>query len=226
MLVYLNQLSESDFSCLEMIKKEGTVSCYSKNSVLFQQEDFGDCAYVPIKGIAKVGLTSIAGQMRTISYLTPGIFFGQSAAFLGFAIPSSLTVMAVTDLEVLSVPKDTILDLMHQSTDFAAYMLKCSGLMISNLQNHIEVMSFGDANFQVATLLNSLPKQLKKGKEYVSISQEEIASIIGKSRVTVGNTIKRLQDLKIISLVGYKTIVIENKEELTYLASELQASNE
>jgi CRP-like cAMP-binding protein len=224
MLVYLNQLSASDFSCLEMLKLEGKIVPTTKNSIIFQQQDMGTVAYTSISGIAKVVLLSCSGQMRTVSYLTPGIFFGQSAAFMGFTVPSSLAVMSVTDIEILAVPKEIILKYMQKSSDFAAYMLKCAALQICNLLNHIEATTFGDSDFQVASVLNSFPKQQKKGEECVVITQEELASIIGKTRVTVANTIRRLQDLKIIRLIGKKTIIIEKKEELAYMAGDLKVS--
>ncbi len=222
MLIYLDQLSKADLSYLEMFKKLGNITFHPKKSVVFQQKDVGEHAYCTVNGIAKVVLLSETGQIRTVTYVTPGIFFGQAAVFLERPISSSIVVMSITDVEILSVSKEVILDCIHKNPNIASYLLKCSALQIESLFSHVEIDSFGDLIFQVASVLHSFPKQQKSEKKYVTLSQEELASIIGKSRITVAKSLHQLQDLQIIRLTGKKKIIIENEAELAYLAGDLQ----
>ncbi len=222
MLVYLDELSKDDLSYLEIFKSLGSITCHSKRSVVFEQKDVGKYAYCTVKGIAKVVLLSETGQIRTVNYVTPGIFFGLSAVFLERPISNSIVVMSVTDVEILSISKEVVLNCIHNNPNIASYLLKCVALQIESLFNHVEIDSFGDLIFQVASVLNSFPKQQKSGRNYVTLSQEELASIIGKSRITVAKSLHQLQDLGIIRLIGKKKIVIENEVELAYLSGNLQ----
>lgn len=220
MLVYLDQLSTEDWACFEVLKSQGVIRSYPSNTVLYQQKDLGRAAYSVVRGLAKVTLISDSGETKIISYMTPGVFFGQSAAFLEFPVPNALTVVSATDVEMLSVPRDMILESMQGSRAMSSYMLKCAALQICNMMNHIEVSSFGPAIMQVASVLHSFPSQLRRGKRCVLLSQEEIASIIGKTRVTVAQCLHRLKQEGIITVSGRKRIIVERSDGLAYIAGE------
>lgn len=220
MLVYLDQLLPEDWACFEALKSRGIVRSYPSNTVLYQQKDLGRAAHAVTRGLAKVTLISGSGETKIISYMTPGVFFGQSAAFLEFPVPNALTVVSATEVEMLSVPRDVILDSMQGSKATSSYMLKCAALQICNMMNQIEVSSFGAAVVQVASVLHSFPFRLRDGKRCVFLTHEEIASIIGKTRVTVSQCLHRLQQQGIIAVSGRKRIMIERPEALASMAGE------
>lgn len=213
-------LTEADLACLQKLKAKGITRRYPKKTVLCQQNDLGKTAYAVIKGVAKVVLVSRTGETRVMTYLTPGSLFGQGAAFLGFPGPSALMVISATDVEVLVVQRKTLLAEMTGSEEMCAYMLKCAALQICSLMNHIEIDSFGDTLVQVAAVLHSLPVEEYGSHKLARISQEEIASIIGKTRVSVARALGSLRSMDIINLGSKKNIVIKNSAELARVAGE------
>ncbi|MFN2274998.1 MAG: MFS transporter [Anaerolineales bacterium] len=84
---------------------------YARESSVIQKGDRGDEVYFILAGRAVAGVTDDAGQVRSLSSMGPGDFFGEIAALRG--LERTADVAAEEPLTVLQVPAEMVRSLMH-----------------------------------------------------------------------------------------------------------------
>jgi CRP/FNR family transcriptional regulator, cyclic AMP receptor protein len=92
------ELSDADIASLS---KLATRRRYPKDTVVFFENEEGDFFFMILEGRIKVTILGDDGREVILSILGPGDFFGEMA--LLDDEPRSATVVAVTDLQTLSI---------------------------------------------------------------------------------------------------------------------------
>lgn len=203
----------SDF--YRIFEEAGTIQRYSKNEIIYFQEDVAQNFYLIKSGRVRIFLISPEGTELTIEILRAGKLFGESSYF---SYGSRLTsVSAATDVELISVRLDDLYPYLTKYPELMIQMFHLMSLTMKNLSTQINSMAFLQADKKLAQLLLNLGVHFKKNKndEYYTIdySHEEIAQLIGSCRVTVTKILNSFQKKGLVSL-GYKKIKIINEKSL------------
>jgi CRP-like cAMP-binding protein len=151
-----------------------------------------------------------AGRRVTIQTLQPGDVFGDVPLFLGE--PEPFDARAVVDSTVLSMDAETLFRLMATRPRLARrWMVSLAGRMAGLQQRLIQLLA-GGLEAQLAALL--LERSDEAGR--VSMSQSQLASLLGVQRTSVQRVLKQLGDAGLLE-VGYRKIELTDRAGLMSL---------
>jgi small-conductance mechanosensitive channel/CRP-like cAMP-binding protein len=110
------------FRCLQPVEMQTLVlGCtlvnYAAGETVFHQGDSGETLYIVKRGSARVYLDDRNGAGGEIAIIDEGKFFGEMAFLTGE--PRSASIVAATDLELVSVHKDSLAPLLRNRRELA-----------------------------------------------------------------------------------------------------------
>ena len=189
---------------------ETPVKKISKGEIIYHQGDKADCFYYLKKGRVRVVMTSADGMEKTLSTASHGEILGEAAFF--DKMPRVSSACAVTNIEIVAVNERKLLSLIREKPELALELLEILAKRIRHLSNQIDSMAFMKADGRIAQLLIQDIRS-KKNKKSVNLTHEEIAGIVGVSRVTVSKILNRFKRMGILK-TEYGKILILNTEML------------
>jgi CRP-like cAMP-binding protein len=148
-----------------------------------------DTIFVILQGSVRVSILAPDGKERALVHLPAGSIFGEQASLGRTALAAEVAVLAETDCLIGEVATSDILTALRTKPDLFVQIMRIAAEKTSILFKELERSTFGTAKAQIAALLLSLPQS----DGCVAVSQERLAQLIGKTRVTVGEQLHRLQ---------------------------------
>ncbi len=195
--------------CYPYFEKAGQIQNYQKTDLIYMQEDDANLIYLIIKGKVRVYVMNSNGKEVTIDILKSGEIFGESALIPHSKRPT--TVEALQDVQLIACYPKKLYPYCQQSQE----------LMISIMQSMSKTCDYLTAMMKRSYTYNRYEKvaaflldQIQYDQQQeISYTHEEMASLLGLSRVTVTKVLNEFEKEKMI-LLQYKTIVIKDKNKL------------
>lgn len=195
--------------CYPYFEKAGQIQNYQKTDLIYMQEDDADLIYLIIKGKVRVYVMNSNGKEVTIDILKSGEIFGESALIPHSKRPT--TIEALQDVKLIACYPEKLYPYCQQSQE----------LMISIMQSMSKTCDYLTAMMKRSYTYNRYEKvaaflldQIQYNyQQEISYTHEEMASLLGLSRVTVTKVLNEFEKEKMI-LLQYKTIVIKDKNKL------------
>lgn len=217
---HLPWVSDCDFSFIKMIpnaKKEK----YLKNQIIISQEEYNHNIYYIEKGRVKYSAFDVCGQEKTIAIIIEGNIFGEISAWDG--LPTLCSVIAITD-EVIAYCINNIGSLFEKSEyveELITNLVRKNRMFISEIIAH----NLKDATMRLATCILNLSKKYGvrnytgDTKILVHFTHQQMADLMGVSRVTITNILNRMRRDKIIDYnSGF--LVVKDEKRLESIANE------
>lgn len=183
---------------------------YQRDEVIFHADERGDIFCLILRGKVKVTMISPEGKEIILSMLGPGDFFGEMA--LLDDEPRSATVMAVEPLEVLTIYREELLQIMRDDFTITRNIIAELSKRLRRASRRIESLVTMDVYGRLARFLLELARD--QGREldngYVAFARpthQAIANTIGTSRETVSRLLHDLMEQKLLLSEG-KTIYL------------------
>lgn len=202
----MNNKSDVENKIQAVFEKEKPVKKILKGSILYHQGDKARCFYYLKKGRVKVVMTSADGMEKTLSTASAGEILGEAAFF--DKMPRISSAYALTNIEVISVDEAKLLTLIKDNPKLALELLKIQATRIRQLSSQIDAITFMKADGRIASLLLR-----SASSNIVNYTHEEIAGIVGVSRVTVSKILNRFKREGLLK-TDYGKIVLINTVEL------------
>lgn len=198
-------------SQLQGIFEETTpVVKYNKGETIYYQGDTATCFYYLKKGKVRVYITSADGLEKTLSTATHGDILGEAAFFE--KKPRVSCASALTNVEVVVINSQKLLDLIQQKPQIALELLGIQASRIRMLSTQIDSITFFNAEERIAQVLLESAQE-EKGKTMVYLTHEEMGSIVGTSRVTVSKILTKFCRKNYIK-TAYRSVEILDKNAL------------
>ena len=102
---------------IDLLLNVGSVVHFSKNQVVFEENDAGVNMYIALKGVFGVYATSCTGFPLRVAEIKPGSFFGEMSAIDDW--PRSATIMSEEIGAALVIEKDKLRTMFEKSPDIA-----------------------------------------------------------------------------------------------------------
>jgi CRP-like cAMP-binding protein len=209
------------FSCLgdketDAILAHARVARYEAGHDIFAKGDPGDSMMAVLKGRVQISAPSLDGRQMVLTVMHEGEVFGEIALLDGK--DRTADASALTDCELLVVPRRPFLDLLDRRPDLCIGLLivLCERLRRTNEQ--VEDLAFLDLESRIAKTLLRLAGEAAEGiaaaaRAGVKISQRALGELVGGSRESVN---KHLQDWKRLGIIEIEkgTIVIRDADAL------------
>lgn len=202
---------------LEKFDYKGTGRVYGKNKVI--SFDRGENVMLISSGRVKISTVSESGNEKILYILSEGDLIGEIDFFNKFN----------HDYEVTSLTKCTVKIL--ETKDIQMAMLEDVGLydcIIKSIIRKYQIVTsqltdtvFKDSEGKIASALIRIASQ--EGKivdghiEYFYLKHQDIADLLGCSRVTITKVLKKFRDENIIDISDNKIKILQRDKLLTYI---------
>jgi CRP/FNR family cyclic AMP-dependent transcriptional regulator len=151
------------------------------------------------KGAVRVSSTSISGKQITLTYVEPGIWFGDVAIFDGDR--RTHDAYAHGDCSVLCVAKADLMKILAQHVELYEAMLRLHARRIRQLYGLVEDLNTLPLRARLAKQLLHLVRSygvanLANANEMrisLHLAQEELAQLLGASRQRVNQELKAME---------------------------------
>src|SRR5579864_1235803 len=180
-----------------------TIADYSKNQVVFSQEDRADAIFYIQRGKVKLTVVSNAGKEAVIAILGPGDFLGEGC--LAGRPVCLATATAMTESSIVRLEKPATIRVLHEEPAFSEMFV--SYLLSRNMRIEEDLVDqlFNSSEKRLARVLLLLANFGKEGKPepvITKISQETLAEMIGTTRSRVSFFMNKFRKLGFIEYDG------------------------
>ena len=171
------------------------------------------------RGAVRVSSTSISGKQITLTYVEPGIWFGDVAIFDGER--RTHDAYAHGDSTLLQVSVSDVRKILAQHVELYEAMLRLHARRIRQLFGLVEDLNTLPLRARLAKQLAHLVRSygvpsLSDGREVrisLQLAQEELAQLLGASRQRVNQELKAMEREEVIRIEP-GGLVVRNREAL------------
>lgn len=192
---------------LRPIGRSKRVVTYAAGAVVFRQGQARPDVLFVQNGTVKLAVVSRSGREGVVAMLGRGDFFGEGCLAGQTVRIATATAMAPT--RVLSVPKDTMIQLLHDEHEFSdrflVHMLARNIRIEEELIDHL----FNSSEKRLARtllLVARYGKQSEPSRVLPRLSQEVLAGMVGTTRARVSFFMNKFRRLGFIEYNGGLTI--------------------
>jgi len=169
------------------------------------------------KGAVRVSSTSVSGKQITLTYVEPGIWFGDVAIFDGDR--RTHDCYAHGDTTILNVAKADFKKILSQHAEFYDALLRLQSRRIRQLYGLVEDLNTLPLRARLAKQLNHLVRSYgapslsdaKAIRISLQLAQEELAQLLGASRQRVNQELKQMEREQIIRIEPGGLLVLDRE---------------
>lgn len=209
-----------EFSCVKALNKEEllrmseskTAFTVKKGQAIFNEGDIINGVFCVKEGTCKIVKLGSNGKDSVLKLVNKGKILGQHAVIS--EEKSSLSAIAVEDMNVCFIPKSEIMNFFNLNNKFSLEITKeiCNELKEANeaTSNH----SNKNVKERLASALlhlNNIAGITLSGELNIQLSREEIAGMVGTATESCIRLLSELKKSNLIDLVGKKIILKDIK---------------
>jgi CRP/FNR family cyclic AMP-dependent transcriptional regulator len=160
--------------------------------------DPAEAMYVVAQGRVKIARIGSNGREQVLNVIAAGGHFNTVPMFDGGACPANAE--ALTDVELLALPRDALLPVVGQHPALALALLKEFTGRLRHLVNLVDELALHTVQGRLAGLLLEQAAAAERGEPAPPLTQAEMAARLGTVREMVGRTLKSFEALGLIRL--------------------------
>lgn len=183
---------------------------YKKGELIYMAGDKGEKLYVIHTGRVKINRFTKSGKEQVIRVLGTGEFMGELSLFS--PVNRRDNAEALEDTSMCIIDGEKLKGIMKKYPEISFKIIEEISKRLERAEELIENISLSSVEKRIAqTLLNMAGEESKIN---LKMRKGDLASQIGMSQETLSRKLSAFQELGIISLVGHRGIIIENKDAL------------
>lgn len=187
---------------------------FDKGQIIQQRGDPGTEFWHVVEGTVQIGRYSEDGEWIMFAVLGAGESFGEQA-FLG-EFPRMVDAIAGSDCTVIRIGETELQHLLESQPQAARILLKT---MAHTVQQVFDLVEAGRRLSTKERLAQALARFCGNSDNVeVDMTQQELADLIGVSRVSLGKALADLADQNLVDR-GYGKLIIPNGRALMNLVS-------
>jgi CRP-like cAMP-binding protein len=182
-------------------------------AVIQVEDDPAEAMYVVASGRVKIARIGAGGREQVLNVIGRGGHFNTVPMF--DAGPCPANAEALTDVQLLALPRHTLLPIVEANPALALALLREFTGRLRHLVNLVDDLALHSVQGRVAGLLLAQAEALERGDEVTALTQAEMAARVGTVREMVGRTLKTFEALGFIS-IERGAIRVVNREGLAH----------
>jgi CRP/FNR family transcriptional regulator len=203
---------------LRFLASQATYKKFNQGEMVIGESDPIRSFYVVITGQLKLYRSSAEGKEQTLQLLGAGDPFGLCTAFATDSFPAS--AMAIVESSVLLIPGTVMETVARQEPALLLNIISILSQRLRDSMTIIESLALKEIPGRLASFLRHLlPKEAKDKNIAVelTISQRELAKILGTTPEALSRALRKMANDGIIKTAG-RMITILNHKALEKLA--------
>ncbi|HHJ20929.1 MAG TPA: Crp/Fnr family transcriptional regulator [Gammaproteobacteria bacterium] len=199
---------------IELIASKGQIRSFPRNTLLMNEGDDSDFMYFILSGRVKVFANDFSGKEVVLNIEGPGEYFGELS--LIDETPRSASVMSLEPVELSYISRQVFQACLQDNPELAARFLGSLTQRVRYLTHVVKNLALNNVYGRLVLILNRLSEPDEQGWRKISmrLTHQEIAHMVGASRVMVTKMIGRLVD------EGY----VAQKDKMIFLLKKLPES--
>ena len=185
----------------------------SPGFLIYLQGTQATCFYYLKEGRVKSYIQSEHGDERVLNIYKAGSLFGE-ASFLD-ELPRVSSAIALTPCQLVPIDRELVTQEIVKDPGLALAMMQYLARTVRLLSNQVDQMAFRPARWRIVKYILSLANV----DGQVQCTQEDIATSVSVSRVTVSRILNDLARAELIEL-GYAYMKLLNRTALEALCSD------
>ena len=178
------------------------------------------------KGAVRVSSTSVSGKQITLTYVEPGIWFGDVSIFDGER--RTHDCYAHGETTILNVARADFRKILSQHAEFYEALLRLQSRRIRQLYGLVEDLNTLPLRERLAKQLNHLVRSYgtpslsdaKAIRISLQLAQEELAQLLGASRQRVNQELKQMEREQVIRIEPGGLVVLDRDGLLAIVNSD------
>ena len=198
---------------LNSLSNDRKVSFFKKKQLVYMEGNEPLKLYFLKSGKIKTYNTNLDGKDFVTGLYNEGSFFGHLALIEETDYKES--AVAMVDSEIISIPKQDFLTLIHRNHAVAQKFIKMLANSIAEKEQHLLGMAYNSLRKRTADALILLSKKYKTDDEAnfsIKISRDDLASLVGTATESLIRTLSDFKGEKIIDIDGGKIIILEERK--------------
>jgi CRP-like cAMP-binding protein len=189
-----------------------------RGETLYEQQDRSDYFYLILRGYVKFYVLRHDGTTLLLEIVGEGGIFGEGAAF--DRQPRLVSAAAVTDVRLVRFDPATIRNLLTTDVDLSLSLLALMSAKQRILARKLAQTTAPSATERLAELLLRLTERERRGRapedQIVRLTHDQMAAMIGVSRITVTRLLRALADTGAI-VTGHREVRLVDRRPLERL---------
>ena len=213
-----NSLRAMNKEELKKVSDSKTTKTIKKGEPLFEEGEKLNGVYCVRDGVSKLSKLSPNGKDQIVKLATKGEVMGQRSIIAEET--SNLSAVAVSDMEVCFIPKDSITNTLHKNPNFTIEVLRHMAHDLKEADDVIVNMSQKTVKQRVAEAFLYLKNNFGEDDEgflKLTLSREDIANVVGTATESAIRIISEFKKKELIHTSG-KKIGIKDQRKLQDLA--------
>jgi len=210
----LETLAETTLFCglggdeLQKLVMFAPVRRYKARTVIMEKGDAANALYVILDGRVRIFAQGDEDKEITLNELGEGQYFGELALITDK--PRCASAITTADARLLAVSKPQFMEFLATTPDAAPRMIQHLADKVRELTQDVERLALQDVYGRLVDTLNQRAELVGGRLITGTITQQELANLVGASREMISRIFKELKAGDYISLEG-KRIVLERE---------------
>lgn len=198
---------------LNKLSENRKTRVYKKKEIVFYEGDYAGAIYFVSTGKVRTYKINDDAKEYSSDLYGPGDFVGYLSVLQGDDYKESAEVMENTEL--LKIPREDFTDLIFKNRDVCSNFIKILAHNVLEKEEQLLSLAYDSVRKRVGDALITLQNKYKlEGNEKfeISISRNELASLVGTSSETVIRTLSDFKDEALIEIKGSKIKILNSNE--------------
>ncbi len=203
------QLSPAQLTILE---QKARLRTFAKGSAIYLPSDQADSVFLLAEGRIRLCSNTPDGKQAIMAFVEPGEVFGELALF--HSSNHEERAEAATNATVILLPGDEVRQFMENCPQLAIGVTKLIGFRRARIERRLRSLLFRSNRDRLIQLLVELAEQY--GKKHplgiaisISLSHQELASIIGATRESVTMILGDLQSEGLLQVSRQRLLILD-----------------
>lgn len=193
-------LSKEDLALIDGIVQ---IKKYPKDSIIFVEGDYGNELYFVKSGKVKISKMLEDGSEKILHFLKEGDIFAEILIFNGGEYPATAQVLETSEIGM--IVNDDLEQVLKKRGDITFKITEVMAERLRAAQYHIRDLALREMDGRLASSLLALAEdygeETDKGHSInISLSQQQLASLVGGSRETVARILSSWKKLGLIKV--------------------------
>ncbi len=195
---------------LNKLSENRKVRVYKKKEGIFYEGDFANAIYFVSSGKVRTYKINEDAKEYSVDLYGAGDFIGSLSILEGSDYKESAEAMEET--EILKIPKEDFTELLFKNRDISNSFIKMLAHNVLEKEEKLLNLAYDSVRKRVADSLVELQNKYSEDdneKFAISISRNELASMVGTSPETVIRTLSDFKEEKLIEIKGSKITILK-----------------
>ena len=208
------------YESIESLSEDRVLVNFDKKELIFMEGEAANTLYFIQKGAVKTTMSDESGKSLVTGLYGSGQFVGQLSLLNEKGLYKD-TAVAIEPTEVFEIPKADFVTLLFGDKLISNKFITMISNDLTDLQEKLVSMAFSSVRQRLAkVLLDLLNKEnlYNSDKIGITISREDLASLIGTATVTTIRMLTNFKEEMLLTIGNHSEIIVLEKKSLEKIA--------